>query len=160
VPVAHVWQVPEHAVLQQVWLPAGPTQLPCAHCVLTVHAWPSGTSAQMPALQNPLAQSVPVPHFWPVAQVLFWATQAPPQSLSVSLPSCMLSVHETQTAAAPDPKQSLFVQSPSTLQCFVSAHLGQVPPQSLSVSVPFCTVSVHVGGWQKSCCPPELELEE
>jgi hypothetical protein len=41
------WQRLLHAESQQIWLPAGPTQLPFAHSAFDVHAVPSGLSWQV-----------------------------------------------------------------------------------------------------------------
>jgi hypothetical protein len=56
--IVHAWHVPLHAVLQQIWLPAGPMQLPSRHWALAVHVTPSGRSAQVVLpWQKPLVQS-------------------------------------------------------------------------------------------------------
>src|SRR5689334_13093146 len=68
---------------------------------------------------------------------------APPQSLSVSLPFCVISVHVGTW-------QTLPVHTPLTqsdpnahfLPLSQDGHLG--PPQSLSVSYPFCTKSMQL----------------
>jgi hypothetical protein len=150
--IEHAWQLPLHAVLQQTPLPAGPTQLPCAHCAAAVHDCPSGRSWQVVLpWQNPLWQSAAVPQPWLGWHVLFWASHCgPPQSVSVSLPSFVPSTHETHVPG-PLPKQKLFLQSELLTQCSLSAHFllaaSQVaPPQSVSVSAPFFTPSLHVAG--------------
>jgi hypothetical protein len=142
---AQAWHVPLHAELQQI----PPTQLPCAHCPFEAHACPSGRSTHTFPWHTPLAQSLATRHARPVAHVLPSASHtAPPQSLSVSLPSFTPSLHETQVPGLL-PEQRLFAQSALAAQCRASAHGGHTPPpQSLSVSLPFFTRSAHVGGWQ------------
>jgi hypothetical protein len=68
----------------------------------------------------------------------------PPQSTSVSLPFCALSVHVGATQKPPE--QLLDSQSLLVLQVFVRMHFdGHAAPQSISASVPFLTPSLHVG---------------
>jgi len=65
----------------------------------------------------------------------------PPQSVPVSFPFLMPSVHD---AGAQVPfEQCADVQSPFTRHILLSAHLVQLPPQSTSVSSPFFTLSPH-----------------
>jgi hypothetical protein len=45
--MVHAWQVPVHAVVQQIWLPLGPTQWPSMHVEPCVHVMPRGRSWQV-----------------------------------------------------------------------------------------------------------------
>jgi hypothetical protein len=126
-----------HAAVQQFPVPAMPQTL-LVHCAFPVHPVPAPLSWQVVLEQKPLWQSFAFPQPWVVAQSLLCATQVvPPQSTSVSFPSFTPSLQETHVPG-PVPKQSLFVQSAFTEQCFRSAHLLlHEPPQSTSVSLPF-----------------------
>jgi hypothetical protein len=101
--VTHAMHVPEHAVSQQIWLPAGPTQLPLEHCDPDVHELPLPFGAHVPPWQSPLWQSPSTTQPTPLAQRSFCASHcAPPQSLPVSLPSFTPSMHETHVPG-PEP---------------------------------------------------------
>jgi hypothetical protein len=102
--------------------------------------------------QMPLAQSPATAHPQPLAH-LYVGAQAPPQSLSVSVPFLTVSVqlgawHKLVLLA-----QSELWQSPLTKHVALSGHLragAQMPPQSTSVSAWFCTLSVQVAAWHTS----------
>jgi hypothetical protein len=91
--------------------------------------------------QTPLLQSAPVLQILPSAQ---GPQAAPPQSISVSVPSFTPFVHE-------GPSQRWFVhervsQSPACLQICPPVQGEHDPPQSTSVSSPSCTKSPQPGG--------------
>jgi hypothetical protein len=113
-------------VWQQTLPPLAGTHDPLAHWALVVHEAPSGSSAQVVfPWQKPLAQSPAVAHPLPVPQVFPSGSHwGPPQSTSVSLPSRLPSLQETQVPG-PEPKQKLLTQSLLTAQCSVSPHFGQ-----------------------------------
>src|SRR2546422_802970 len=69
----------------------------------------------------------------------------PPQSKSVSSPSCWWSVHWVATPVRAPASQALEAQSPSTRHLRPLAHAGHMPPpQSRSVSLPSFFSSVQV----------------
>jgi hypothetical protein len=75
--------------------------------------------------------------------------QVPPQSTSVSLPFCTLSVQDAGVQVCAVGSQTLLRQSPGTMHALLSAHGPQVPPQSTSVSPASFTMSVQ-------CCATQL----
>ncbi len=86
------------------------------------------------ASQMPLWQSVPTVHFRPLAQA---PQTPPPQSMSVSSPSCRWSEHWLDTHVNVMPSHALLLQSESTRHPPPSAQGEQVdPPQSTPVSAP------------------------
>jgi hypothetical protein len=126
------------SVVQQLSLPAGPHVF-----VPMVPPRQLGGSAHVPFTQNGPAQSVGRAHFFPITQRGVVAP-LPPQSTSVSLPFCTLSVGEGAWHTLP--VQTPLVQSVApTLQALPSAHFGAwPPPQSTSVSLPFLMPSLDV----------------
>jgi hypothetical protein len=102
-------------------------------------------------------QSAPAPHILPVAQVWPWLSQVvPPQSTSVSVPFCTVSV-QVGAEQVPLAEQTLSIQSPPTRHVLPSAHGGQTePPQSMSVSVPSFWPSLQPAGTQ-SPTPSQTE---
>ena len=94
------------------------------------------------------AQSASTWHFLPVAQV---EQTPPPQSTSVSGPSCRWSEHWSATQVLVAALQAFDRQSESTRHCWPGKQAGQLPPpQSTPVSAPSLMPSVHdgVGGTQ------------
>ena len=102
-----------------------------------------GPTAHVPSLQTPEAQSPEVKHAWPL---LHGAQSGPPQSMSLSLPSCMpleQLVHVPLAHAEAFTQEKLELvhwplrQSLPTLHPNPSRQVGQSgPPQSVSVSLP------------------------
>jgi hypothetical protein len=69
---------------------------------------------------------------------------APPQSTSLSFPSCRWSAHWFVTHVMDTASQASLVQSLSPRHFFDAAQAGHVPPpQSTSVSFPSCRWSPH-----------------
>jgi hypothetical protein len=60
-----------HAVLQQIWVPAGPMQLPFRHCASAVQVAPSGLSWHVVPMHRPLWQSAATAQVLVVPQSLF-----------------------------------------------------------------------------------------
>jgi hypothetical protein len=87
--------------------------------------------------QTLLVQSAPTLHPAPSPHL----GQLPPQSVPVSLPFLIPSLHET--AAQWLPTQWADVQSELAEQAFEMSHLAQLPPQSTSVSLPSTTPFPH-----------------
>jgi hypothetical protein len=113
-------------------------------CTLSVHEKPPHTRFGAVPWQMPVTQSAGTLQCLPEAQA---GQVPPPQSTSVSAPSCApsLQVVPMQTPLV----QAPVLQSVPTRQCWggtQAAHLP--PPQSMSVSAPFCTPSAQVGSWQ------------
>jgi hypothetical protein len=99
-------------------------------CVAPISAW-----------QTVLVQSVPVLHLSLSGHA---GHVGPPQSLSVSIPFWMLSVH-VGTAAHSPPVQRPLEQSvlPRHILPLAQRAAQIAPPQSLSVSSSFLMLSVH-----------------
>src|SRR3989442_1491863 len=85
------------------------------------------------ASQALVVQSPSIVHFRPVAQP---AQMPPPQSMSVSTPSFLLSEHWFETQANDTASQAFVAQSVSAAPPLPGAQVAQPPPQSTSVSVP------------------------
>jgi hypothetical protein len=103
---------------------------------------PSPHDTHVPGLepeQMLLEQSALVPQCFVSAQGL----HEPPQSTSVSVPFCTLSVQLAGVQVLAAGSQTLLLQSAPTRQFRVSAHGPHEPPQSTSVSVPSLRPSVH-----------------
>lgn len=71
----------------------------------------------------------------------------PPQSISVSLPFLMLSLHVGAVQILPT--HFALAQSEPFVHVLPVAQLEHPPPQSTSVSFPFMILSVHEGGAAK-----------
>jgi hypothetical protein len=95
-----------------------------------------------PALQTRPRQSSRVLQALPSEQ----GEQAPPQSMSVSLPLRTWSEHDA--VRQKEPTQDEDAQSVATVQAAPVEHGAQVPPQSMSDSVPFTFPSEQEGAWQ------------
>jgi hypothetical protein len=93
-------------------------------------------------VHTPLWQSLPAEHVLPAAHL---PQEAPPQSMSVSVPFLTVSPHVGTWHFFGLPEQTPLWQSPPTLHVLPFAHELHPPPQSMSVSVPFLTVSLHAG---------------
>jgi hypothetical protein len=139
--------------------PGAEQYLPFAH--LPHEAPPQSTSVSLPFLteseqvpvwhlsgepeQTPLWQSLPAAHVLPSTHL---PQDAPPQSVSVSLPFFTPSEQLDDWHLSGEPEQTPLWQSPATAHVAPAAHLPQeAPPQSMSVSTPFLTPSAHVGAW-------------
>jgi hypothetical protein len=93
-------------------------------------------------LQALLAQSVLAWQLWLKAQRA--QLLAPPQSMSVSVPSLRWSVHVLDAQSPDTLSQAVLVQSVLARHFFPTPQVGQVPPpQSVSVSAPSCFWSIH-----------------
>jgi hypothetical protein len=90
--------------------------------------------AQIPPLQSPVAQSVGIAHFFPTAH----ATHVPPpQSVSVSLPSCMPSAQVFGVAEQAPPVQNPLQQLALVAHAApLGAHMFIVGEQTPFVQLP------------------------
>ncbi len=87
--------------------------------------------------------------------------QVPPQSMAVSVPFLMPSLHDPEGATQTPPVQVPLVQSVPARQVLPLAQsAAQLPPQSMSVSVPFFTPSVQVGAGAAQTPAEQLVLEQ
>jgi hypothetical protein len=92
---------------------------------------------------------------------MHWGQTGPPQSVSVSIPFCIVSMHVASGGAQVPVSQLLLTQSEFAMHVSPFMHWGQVgPPQSVSVSIPFCIVSVHVGPGGAHVPPMQLLLTQ
>jgi hypothetical protein len=90
-----------------------------------------------------LEQSLPTLHVTPL---LHFGQVPPPQSVPVSLPFLMVSMHVGMAHLFD--WQFADVQSAATLHAPFTPHFGQLPPQSTSVSLPFFAPSPQLAVWQ------------
>jgi hypothetical protein len=106
-PPEHGWDTGQATAASQSVQPDAMTLHVCTpvpeHCFAPAVHWLTQPPAHLPAVQVPLRQSAPPPHFLPAPHC--W--QEPPQSTSVSVPSSTLSTQDSgrQTAStqrAPD----------------------------------------------------------
>jgi hypothetical protein len=105
-------------------------------------------------VHTPLWQSLAAEQVLPAAHL---PHEAPPQSVSVSVPFLTRSV-QLDAWHRPAVHTPLW-QSPATLQTLPAAHLPHVPPpQSMSVSAPFLTLSVQVAARHLSGEPKHTPL--
>jgi hypothetical protein len=142
-----------------------PQCLPFAHFRL----WPShcappqSTSVSLPSMTESVhdthrlglvpkhklfTQSLLEPHLLRSAHLWLAPSHvAPPQSTSVSVPFCTVSVQVGGWQSSGFPLQTPLMQSPATRQCCCGPVSWQVgphePPQSMSVSSASCTPSVQ-----------------
>jgi hypothetical protein len=134
----HASQSEPQAPLQQ----KPSAQKPLWHSIARVHVSPI-TLRHTIAIgsQYALRQSAPTRHVLPVSH----GSQPPPQSTSVSIPFCTMSLHVG--AWHIPPVHTPLAQSPAIRHIWPGAQSAMhEPPQSISVSVPFFTMSLHVGG--------------
>jgi hypothetical protein len=134
---------PMPQVLPGAHFPQGPPQstsdsLPFLMLSLQVAVW------QTPPVHTPLVQSPADAHFWPSAHLRV-AAQAPPQSVSLSVP--FFTPSEQLGDAHAWPVHTPLAQSPLTAQPSPVGQRAQLlaPPQSTPVSRPFSTRSVQLG---------------
>jgi hypothetical protein len=103
-----------------------------------------------PSTQNPLVQSPPAPHFLPFAQRVAHVVGLPPQSTSVSFPSCFASL-QASMPTQPSGNGPPHVLPSATHVVGVQPQRFAVPPpphvfgsvQSALVWQPHCPVALH-----------------
>jgi hypothetical protein len=116
----------------------------CPHWVPT-SAHVNRVHPQTPALHGPFAQSAFTPQVLPGAQ----AAQFPPQSISVSAPFLVASLHVAGRHVRTPPwvPHTPLPQSDEPAHALPSPHFGHCgPPQSTSVSWPSLAEFVHDAG--------------
>jgi hypothetical protein len=118
---------------------------------------PAATHFFVPAVsQCALAQSAFAAHDFVFAH---FVAHVPPQSVSVSVPFLIESLHAGATHFFETLSQFLLAQSAASAQPFVSAHAEHVPPQSMSVSVPFLMPSPQEMARQVPPVPQRLLVQ-
>jgi hypothetical protein len=85
-----------HALAQSM-VPPHPSSRPFAHETKSAHV--AGVQPQVPSVRHgPCAQSSSLPQAWPSLQ---GGQMSPPQSMSLSVPSCKALVHDGGVTQAP-----------------------------------------------------------
>jgi hypothetical protein len=106
--------------------------------------------------QTPLWQSVPPVHCLPTAHL---PQEAPPQSMSVSVPFFTPSRQVAAWHLSGLPEHTELWQSVLAMHVLPATHLPQLaPPQSVSVSLPFFTLSEQLAAWHLSGEPEQTPL--